>query len=126
MLQLGIATANVEYAILTLAYLIIAAMVLVVILKSMSSLKRIEKVLNQSVEISDPKNSHSESLMVDSEAALVFEHVSFNYTKNSELVLKDIHFSVPKGKTTVIVGETGSGKGSIAKLILCLNEATSE
>ncbi|EOH87436.1 ABC transporter ATP-binding protein [Enterococcus villorum] len=124
-LQIGMVTASVEYAILTLAYLMIAAMVLVVIPKSISSLKRIEEVLNHSVEISDPKNSHSESLTIDSETALAFDHVSFSYAKNSEPVLKDIHFSVPKGKTTAIVGGTGSGKSTIAKLILRLNEATS-
>lgn len=124
-LQIGIVTAMVEYAMLTLAYLMTAAMVLVVIPKSLSSLRRIEEILNQPIEISDPQHTQLDKLTMDSETVLSFEHVTFSYTTESEPVLEDIHFTVPKGKTTAIVGGTGSGKSTIAKLILRLNEATS-
>ncbi|EOB3455175.1 ABC transporter ATP-binding protein [Enterococcus hirae] len=124
-LQIGTVTAIVEYSMLTLAYLMTAAMVLVVIPKSMSSLRRIEEVLNQPIEIIDPENPSTVSLNMDDEHALSFEHVSFSYTKDSEPVLEDIHFKVPKGKTTAIVGGTGSGKSTIAKLLLRLNDVTS-
>lgn len=124
-LQIGTVTAIVEYSMLTLAYLMTAAMVLVVVPKSMSSLRRIEEVLNQPIEIIDPENPSTVSLNMDDEHALSFEHVSFSYTKESEPVLEDIHFKVPKGKTTAIVGGTGSGKSTIAKLLLRLNDVTS-
>lgn len=124
-LQIGTVTAIVEYSMLTLAYLMTAAMVLVVVPKSMSSLRRIEEVLNQPIEIIDPENPSSASLNMDDEHVLSFEHVSFSYTKDSEPVLEDIHFKVPKGKTTAIVGGTGSGKSTIAKLLLRLNDVTS-
>ena len=124
-LQIGTVTAIVEYSMLTLAYLMTAAMVLVVVPKSMSSLRRIEEVLNQPIEIIDPENSSTASLNMDDEHVLSFEHVSFSYTKDSEPVLEDIHFKVPKGKTTAIVGGTGSGKSTIAKLLLRLNDVTS-
>lgn len=124
-LQIGTVTAIVEYSMLTLAYLMTAAMVLVVVLKSMSSLRRIEEVLNQPIEITDPENPSTASLNMDDEHVLSFEHVSFSYTKDSEPVLEDIHFKVPKGKTTAIVGGTGSGKSTIAKLLLRLNDVTS-
>lgn len=124
-LQIGTVTAIVEYSMLTLAYLMTAAMVLVVVPKSMSSLRRIEEVLNQPIEIIDPENPSTVSLNMDDEHALSFEHVSFSYTKDSEPVLEDIHFKVPKGKTTAIVGGTGSGKSTIAKLLLRLNDVTS-
>ncbi len=44
-----------------------------------------------------------------------FDHVSFSYG-NTE-VLKDISFSVEPGETVVIMGETGSGKTTLAELI---------
>lgn len=124
-LQIGTVTAIVEYSMLTLAYLMTAAMVLVVVPKSMSSLRRIEEVLNQPIEIIDPENPSTASLNMYDEHVLSFEHVSFSYTKDSEPVLEDIHFKVPKGKTTAIVGGTGSGKSTIAKLLLRLNDVTS-
>ncbi|MGL9880257.1 ABC transporter ATP-binding protein [Enterococcus sp. DIV0703] len=124
-LQIGTVTAIVEYSMLTLAYLMTAAMVLVVVPKSMSSLRLIEEVLNQPIEIIDPENPSTASLNMDDEHVLSFEHVSFSYTKDSEPVLEDIHFKVPKGKTTAIVGGTGSGKSTIAKLLLRLNDVTS-
>lgn len=124
-LQIGTVTAIVEYSMLTLAYLMTAAMVLVAVPKSMSSLRRIEEVLNQPIEIIDPENPSTASLNMDDEHVLSFEHVSFSYTKDSEPVLEDIHFKVPKGKTTAIVGGTGSGKSTIAKLLLRLNDVTS-
>lgn len=46
---------------------------------------------------------------------LVFDHVSFSYEK--ELILKDISFSIEKGKTIAIVGPSGGGKSTIADLI---------
>ena len=124
-LQIGTVTAIVEYSMLTLAYLMTAAMVLVVVPKSMSSLRRIEEVLNQPIEIIDPENPSTAALNMDDEHVLSFEHVSFSYTKDSKPVLEDIHFKVPKDKTTAIVGGTGSGKSTIAKLLLRLNDVTS-
>ena len=44
-----------------------------------------------------------------------FDHVSFSYG-NTE-VLKDISFTVDPGETVVIMGETGSGKTTLAELI---------
>jgi ABC-type bacteriocin/lantibiotic exporter with double-glycine peptidase domain len=47
---------------------------------------------------------------------VVFEHVSFEY-KPRQRVLKDLTFTVEPGETVAIVGETGSGKTSLANLI---------
>ncbi|MDR4197046.1 ABC transporter ATP-binding protein, partial [Bacillus cereus] len=66
-LQIGTVTAIVEYSMLTLAYLMTAAMVLVVVPKSMSSLRRIEEVLNQPIAIIDPENPSTASLNMDDE-----------------------------------------------------------
>lgn len=124
-LQIGIVTAIVEYSMLTLAYLMTAAMVLVVIPKSISSLKRIEEILEAPIEIKEPEQPKNELLSLTEEQILSFKHVSFSYSKDSEPVLEDLHFDILRGKTTAIVGGTGSGKSTIAKLLLRLNDTTS-
>ncbi len=45
-----------------------------------------------------------------------FENVSFSYDNDNQ-VLKDVSFTIPQGKKTVIVGENGSGKSTIVKLL---------
>jgi ABC-type multidrug transport system fused ATPase/permease subunit len=62
---------------------------------------------------------------VESEYAVVVENLSFKYPRSDEYVLKDVSFSVPKGKTLAIVGPSGSGKTTIFKLLLGLYPPTS-
>lgn len=54
-----------------------------------------------------------------------FKNVTFKYNKHSYPVLKDASFSIEKGQKVAIVGPSGSGKSSIAKLLLGLYEASS-
>lgn len=49
------------------------------------------------------------------EGRVEFDHVSFSYDDTS--VLSDISFTVEPGETVVIMGETGSGKTTLAELI---------
>jgi len=52
---------------------------------------------------------------------LVFDHVSFSY-RSDRVVLKDVSFSVPAGRTVAIVGMSGSGKSSLIRLLFRLCE----
>jgi ATP-binding cassette subfamily B protein len=62
----------------------------------------------------------SKSLEKSGEAAtLSFEHVDFAYG-DGPLVLNDVSFTVPAGKTVALVGPTGSGKSTIASLAIRL------
>lgn len=54
---------------------------------------------------------------------LVFDNVNFGYTEGS-LVLKDISFSLAKGKTYALVGPTGGGKTTTASLMARLFDPT--
>ncbi len=56
-------------------------------------------------------------------ADVVFEHVDFWYDKRRP-ILRDISFRIPAGKTVAIVGPTGSGKSTIARLILRFYDVT--
>ncbi|MBF0018883.1 ABC transporter ATP-binding protein [Enterococcus faecalis] len=122
-LQIGTVTAVIEYTLLTLAYLMIAAMVLVVIPRSVASLNRLQEVLSEKIEISDP---HTEATIAyhPEKALICFDHVTFQYTETADPVLENVSFVIPKGKTTAIVGATGAGKSTLVKLLLRINEVT--
>jgi ATP-binding cassette, subfamily B, bacterial len=55
---------------------------------------------------------------------VVFEDVSFRYDEDGPLTLADVSAAVPAGSTTAIVGETGSGKTTMAYLVARLYEPT--
>ncbi|HEX7320656.1 MAG TPA: peptidase domain-containing ABC transporter [bacterium] len=57
--------------------------------------------------------------------AIQLKGVSFRYDKNSPLVLKNLSFSIPAGTKVAIVGPTGSGKTTLALLLLGLHIPTS-
>ncbi|WP_270828840.1 ABC transporter ATP-binding protein [Enterococcus faecalis] len=122
-LQIGTVTAVIEYTLLTLAYLMIAAMVLVVIPRSVVSLNRLQEVLSEEIEISDP---HTEATIAyhPEKALICFDHVTFQYTETADPVLENVSFVIPKGKTTAIVGATGAGKSTLVKLLLRINDVT--
>lgn len=123
-LQIGIVSAVVEYSLLTLAYLMIAAMVLVMLPRSLASVKRIEEILNIVDEILDTEKPVLLKEKGLQDALIDINHVTFSYDQADEPVLKDIHFEIPKGKTTAIVGGTGSGKSTVAKLLLRLSDVS--
>ncbi|EGO2595848.1 ABC transporter ATP-binding protein [Enterococcus faecalis] len=122
-LQIGTVTAVIEYTLLTLSYLMIAAMVLVVIPRSVASLNRLQEVLSEEIEISDP---HTEATIAyhPEKALICFDHVTFQYTETADPVLENVSFVIPKGKTTAIVGATGAGKSTLVKLLLRINDVT--
>lgn len=76
--------------------------------------ERILKFLDAPEELCDDKN---ESIILHDDISIEFKNVSFGYDKNKQ-VLKNISFKVGKGQNIAIVGETGSGKSTILKLLL--------
>ena len=64
-------------------------------------------------EVKDPPNAKP---IVVNDGEVVFDHVSFGYDPRRP-ILKDVSFSVPPGKSLAIVGPTGAGKSTIARLL---------
>lgn len=75
-------------------------------------------------EISGIFNDHNKFFIPDGKAEfnglkreIAFRNLKFSYIKNSPII-KDVSFSIDKGKVTAIVGPTGAGKTTLMSLIL--------
>ena len=128
-LEIGSITAIVEYSLTTIAALIMSSMVLVQMPKAVVSIERIEEVLNVTSEIKDKEelkdNSYYEDILKQNPISLTFDNVCFRYKGAEKQILKNISFSVKAGERFAIVGVTGSGKSTIAKVLLRLNDIES-
>lgn len=65
-----------------------------------------------------------ENAASDAVPVAAFDHVSFRFPDADEDTLHDIDFSCRRGQTTAIIGSTGSGKSTIAKMLLRLHDVT--
>ena len=82
--------------------------------KGMSSLERIEEVLNAEVEITNIENPLTVNQFEDK---ISLQNVSFSYNDDDKMALKHINLDIPKGKTIALVGESGGGKSTLADLL---------
>ena len=78
-----------------------------------SSMKKVFSILDEEPVLSKTGTLSPE---VDSNNVIKFENVEFSYGR--ETVLHDVSFSIDRGEKIAIVGETGAGKSTIAKLVL--------
>jgi len=81
-----------------------------------SGLRRVVDVLDGEIEISEPEDA--EHLRPGGLSA-TFDHVRYSYPSGAE-VLKDVTVDIPVGARIAVVGETGSGKTTFAKLLVRL------
>lgn len=77
------------------------------------SITRIQQVLDSPV-LTVPERSTTKPV----NAGVCFENVSFRYDAQGPFVLHDLDFEVPPGHTMAIVGLSGSGKSTVARLIM--------
>jgi ATP-binding cassette subfamily B protein len=85
----------------------------------LSSARRILDLIIQETELDENKQGHAAPLR----GALEFRNVSFGYGGGGN-VLEDVSFKVEPGHTVAIVGQTGSGKSTLSKLVNRIYEAS--
>lgn len=119
-MEIGQITAVTEYAIIALSYLILATTTSVTLPKMKSCLDRIEEVLDINPEIQDSNEKQVDT--VDNAPVVEFKNVSFFYHGAEEPVIRNLSFCCNGGQTTAIIGSTGSGKSTIANLLLRLHD----
>lgn len=88
--------------------------------KAMVSMKRVQAILHEEAEPDEPN-----ALKPDLHGDIVFDHVSFAYPDDNVLVLRDVSFTIPAGKTAAVLGGTGSGKSTMMYLLQRLYTPTS-
>lgn len=119
------------YASEILMSLMMVAMVMMVLTRSIACGKRIVEVLEEQPEITDDDavkeiaDDGTERELTLSDGSIRFDHVYFKYHPDSaEWNLTDINFSIASGMTVGILGGTGSAKSTLVSLIPRLYEAT--
>lgn len=80
--------------------------------KGLASMERVDKILNTVNPITDPKNPKPVPTL---EKGIRFENVSFSYGERE--VIHDVSLDIPAGATVALVGQSGSGKTTMADLV---------
>ena len=112
-ISIGDVTSLTQYlAQVTFAFMMLS-MIFMSIPRMNVAIKRLSEVLDEEISVKDKTKTQKLPKTFD----LAFENVSFSYPDSEEPVLENINFSVKQGETIAVIGGTGSGKSTIAKLI---------
>lgn len=153
-MEIGNISAVVEYAMLIMFYIMMAQFVALMVPRAIVCLQRCAEVIEKKpsildgtgsaplapgpngevaaageaatageVAVTDEGGTFNASLS-DTAPVATFDHVSFRFPDADEDTLHDIDFSCRRGQTTAIIGSTGSGKSTIAKMLLRLHDVT--
>ncbi|GIN97580.1 ABC transporter ATP-binding protein [Siminovitchia terrae] len=113
-MQVGNLMAFLQYSMMILMSLIMLSFGFIMIPRAKASMDRINEVLKMENDIADPEHPKSEHGELGS---VEFRDVTFRYAGAEKPVLQRLSFTAKKGKTTAIIGSTGSGKSTLIKLI---------
>lgn len=122
--QIGDITAVIEYAYLILFFIMMAQMVILTLPRALECCSRIQNVLDYAPEISDPASALPIDITHSQNEVLEFQNVSFQFADAEEDTLSKLNFTCRRGETTAIIGGTGSGKSTIASIILRFHDVT--
>lgn len=141
-MEIGSISAVVEYAMLIMFYIMMAQFVALMVPRAIVCLQRCAEVIEKKPSIVDGTGSAPQApgssgevatagedgvfnaSLSDTAPVATFDHVSFRFPDADEDTLHDIDFSCRRGQTTAIIGSTGSGKSTIAKMLLRLHDVT--
>lgn len=147
-MEIGNISAVVEYAMLIMFYIMMAQFVALMVPRAIVCLQRCAEVIEKKPSILDGTGSTPlapgsngevaaagevavtgedgafDASRPDTAPVATFDHASFRFPDADEDTLHDIDFSCRRGQTTAIIGSTGSGKSTIAKMLLRLHDVT--
>jgi ATP-binding cassette subfamily B protein len=88
--------------------------------QALTNIERMFVLLAEQKEVEDAPDAKPLAL---AGGAVRFEHVDFSYDA-ARPILHDIDFRIPAGKTVAVVGTTGAGKSTLARLLFRFYDAT--
>lgn len=114
-MQVGSLMAFIQYTMQIIMAFLMLSMMSIMLPRAMVSANRIADVLATENSVKDPASPKQFDPTI--QGTVEFRDVSFRYPDAEADVLKDISFTAHAGETTAIIGSTGSGKSTVAKLI---------
>ncbi len=115
LMQVGDMMAFIQYTMQIVMAFLMISMISIMLPRASVSAKRINEIIDKEPRIKDKKETKK---FDPSKKGLVeFKDVSFRYPDADAEILEDINFTAEPGKTTAIIGSTGSGKSTILNLI---------
>lgn len=120
-MPIGNLTAFLTYIMEILISIMMAMMMFVMWPRAEASADRIKEVLETEPTINEPDDP---VILKSKKGTISFKNVTFKYEGAEEPVLRNISFEAKPGKTTAIVGSTGSGKSTLINLIPRFYEVT--
>ena len=135
-MEVGDMMAFIQYTMQIIFAFQFLSMIFVMLPRASVSGERIAQVLEKDESIKDPANPLSFPIAPNAGSnagagsslkqglRVEFKNVSFRYEGAENLAISKINFTAEEGKTTAIIGATGSGKSTIASLILRFYDLT--
>lgn len=123
-MPVGNLVAFINYSAMLLFSFMMLSMMLTMIPQAQVSAARINEVLELESTIIDGKERFTEKSIQDENSELRFDKVTYQFPTAERPVLQGLSFDMKKGQTLAIIGGTGSGKSTVANLIMRFYDAT--
>lgn len=124
-IQTGDLIAFITYSMVIIMSFLMIGMISIMLPRADVAAQRVNEVLETEPTICDPAEVRDEHLGEHLGATIAFNDVCFRYADSKECVLEHVDFTAKPGKTTAIIGSTGSGKSTVIKLIERFYDVTS-
>ena len=114
-MQVGDMLAFIQYAMQIVMSFLMISMISIMLPRASVSANRITEILETEPSVKDKETT--KKLDPSKKGLVEFKNVSFRYPDADTEILEDINFTAESGKTTAIIGSTGSGKSTVVNLI---------
>ena len=114
-MQVGDMMAFIQYTMQIVMAFLMISMISIMLPRAAVSARRINEVIDTVPSIKDPEET--KKFDTNKKGLVEFKNVSFRYPDADTEILEDISFTAEPGKTTAIIGSTGSGKSTVVNLI---------
>ena len=114
-MQVGDMMAFIQYTMQIVMAFLMISMISIMLPRAAVSARRINEVIDREPSIKDKKET--KKFDQTKKGLVEFKNVSFRYPDADTEILEDINFTAEPGKTTAIIGSTGSGKSTVVNLI---------